>query len=200
MIVRSPRKSLPTLQFGFERGRLWFQTATEFISIALPASGFSREPSDFIVTRAVTGDESFQETFEGSECHHLLVGKDNHVRNVYHWIAGERALRGGLRVGLTVHAGSGFQSSLPHLFELEPTPDFQEVFFYMIEGGANARAVQIGTGLWHDGTSVNDAWLVGNHDFSVIPMGYHPVLAEPDTEVSYCWAYVCSNSAWEKLP
>ena len=89
-------------------------------------------------------------------------------------------------------------SSLPHPFENHSEPDFEEVFFYLLSGGSK-RALQVGRGLWADGSKVDAAWLVADRTFSVIPMGYHPLVAEPGVTASYVWAYLAKKKEWEKI-
>lgn len=131
------------------------------------------------------------------DSHHIVVGKGNEQRDVFHYLT-PNGPAPELRLGITKHCDVGSWSSLPHDFELNLEPGFEEVFFHLISGG-NKRAIQVGEGVWHDNSSVKDAWFVEDHSFSTIPMGYHPVVGEPGTKVHYVWVYVCKKSTWEKI-
>jgi 5-deoxy-D-glucuronate isomerase len=103
-----------------------------------------------------------------------------------------------MRLGITRHRGTGTWSSLPHDFELNTEPGFEEVFFHLLSGESQ-RAIQIGRGVWSDNTDVDSSWPVRDHTFSTIPMGYHPVVGEPGVSVSYVWVYLCKKASWEKI-
>ena len=134
---------------------------------------------------------------QNNDAHHIVVGDGNAQRDVFHYLKpGGPAPE--LRLGITKHRGIGTWSSLPHGFELNLETGFEEVFFYLIEGG-NKRAIQVGEGVWHDGSTVRSSWFVEVHTFSTIPMGYHPVVGEPEVSVHYIWAYLCKKQEWEKI-
>jgi 5-deoxy-D-glucuronate isomerase len=193
--VNPPSSALPGLRYSQSAESVWFESDSESVHVRIPSDDGCFAPENFDVRHAAKGLDP--RTFAGAEHRHFRIGEGNHLRDVYHWIVADNGVQGGLRVGLTVHTTYGTQSSLPHDFELSPAPGFQEVFFYMIRGGRR-RAVQVGTGMWHDGVSVDAAWTVEDRTFSPIPMGYHPVLAEPESRVSYLWAYLCARPEWEK--
>ncbi len=134
---------------------------------------------------------------EKSERKHLTIGQDNFKREVYHYLL-PRTFAKHMRLGITKHAGEGTWSSLPHDFELNLEPGFEEVFFYLIKGGSG-RAIQVGKGVWCNNESVDGAWIVKDRTCSVVPMGYHPVGAEPHVSVSYIWIYLCKKPEWEKV-
>ena len=131
------------------------------------------------------------------DAYHIVVGESNWERDVYHFLK-PNGPAPTLRLGITVHSGFGTWSSLPHPFELNLEPNFEEVFFHLLEGGSQ-RAVQLGRGVWADNTAVDEAWLVKDRTFSTIPMGYHPVVGEPHVKVAYVWAYLAKTPAWEKV-
>lgn len=127
----------------------------------------------------------------------LVVGSGNTQRHVYHYLRPDGpALT--LRLGITVHNGTGSWSSLPHGFELNTEPGFEEVFFYLLNGGTG-RGIQVGKGVWHDGERVDSIWQVHDRTFGVVPMGYHPVVGEPGVNVAYVWAYLAKKKEWEKI-
>jgi 5-deoxy-D-glucuronate isomerase len=132
-----------------------------------------------------------------SQRYHLVAGEGNTQRDVYHYLKPEGPSPF-LRLGITIHRGLGTWSSLPHDFELRTEPGFEEVFFYLLRGGSE-RAIQLGKGMWYDGSVVDDLWFVNDHSWSTIPMGYHPVVGEPGVKVSYIWAYLAKKKEWEKI-
>lgn len=127
----------------------------------------------------------------------ITPGEGNTQRNVYHFSTPDGPLPT-MRLGITKHLGIGTWSSLPHAFETKPEQGFEEVFFHLLKGGPK-RAVQLGKGLWVDGSEVDGAWFIYDHTFSTVPMGYHPVVGEPEVEVSYVWVYLAKKKEWEKV-
>ena len=136
-------------------------------------------------------------TIGARKAHALVVGKGNAKRDVYHYLK-----PGGpaptMRLGITVHQGEGTWSSLPHDFELNTEPGFEEVFFYIIKG-ASKRGIQVGRGVWFDNTPVDAVWPIKDHTFGTVPMGYHPVVGEPGVHISYVWVYLAKKKKWEKV-
>jgi 5-deoxy-D-glucuronate isomerase len=126
----------------------------------------------------------------------IVVGEGNTQREVYHFLKPNPVTT--MRLGITVHKGEGTWSSLPHDFELNTEPGFEEVFFYILEGGSK-KAIQVGKGVWVDNEPVDSVWPVENETFGTVPMGYHPVVGEPGVNVSYVWAYLAKKPEWEKV-
>ena len=149
------------------------------------------------INKVVYFKDDSQIVIDNNQKYHIVVGEGNTQRDVYHYLkpSGPATF---LRLGITVHRGVGTWSSLPHDFELRTEPGFEEVFFHLLQGGSK-RAVQIGRGVWSDGSAVDAAWFVKDHSWSTIPMGYHPVVGEPDVKVSYIWAYLAKKNEWEKI-
>lgn len=136
-------------------------------------------------------------TIGAKDAHAMVVGEGNAKRDVYHYLK-----PGGpaptMRLGITVHRGEGTWSSLPHDFELNTEPGFEEVFFYILKGGSK-RGIQVGKGVWFDNTAVDTVWPIKDQTFGSVPMGYHPVVGEPGVHVSYVWAYLAKKKSWEKV-
>lgn len=128
---------------------------------------------------------------------HIVVGEGNAKRDVFHFLRPDGPAPT-MRLGITKHIGLGTWSSLPHPFELNAEPGFEEAFFYLIEGGSG-RAVQVGRGVWCDNSQVDAVWPALDRRFAAIPMGYHPVVGEPDVHVSYVWVYLAKKKEWEKI-
>jgi len=127
----------------------------------------------------------------------IIVGKGNTERNVYHYLK-PNGPAPTMRLGITVHNGEGTWSSLPHEFELNTEPGFEEIFFYILTGG-NKKGIQVGKGVWCDNSEVDAVWPIKDHAFGVVPMGYHPVVGEPGVRVSYIWVYLAKEKKWEKI-
>ncbi|MBT0663922.1 5-deoxy-glucuronate isomerase [Geobacter pelophilus] len=179
---------LQTLQVSGGNNQLLFASEQEKAEVYLEGGTISR-----VVCHSKSGTTEIL----AKDAYHIVVGESNWQRDVYHFLK-----PGGpaptLRLGITVHAGAGTWSSLPHPFELNLEPDFEEVFFHLLEGGSQS-AVQLGRGVWADNTAVDEAWLVKDRTFSTIPMGYHPVVGEPHVKVAYVWAYLAKKPSWEKV-
>jgi 5-deoxy-D-glucuronate isomerase len=182
-------RRLATLLASGDAGVLNFTTPDEDAKIHLDAEGIAK------VVFTAKGRAPVEIPRAAAEA--LVVGEGNATRDVYHFLK-----PGGpaptMRIGITKHRGRGTWSSLPHDFELSTEPGFEEVFFYLLEGGPK-RALQLGRGVWHDNSAVDAVWPVEDHSFATVPMGYHPVVGEPGTHVSYVWVYLAKHARWEKV-
>lgn len=181
-------RKLDTLQLKGEDSKLIFTTGKESVEVFF---------ENFDIIKVICRVNGVENLIENKDAHHVVVGEGNAQRDVYHYLK-----PGGptpqLRLGITKHRGLGTWSSLPHSFELNPELGFEETFFYLLEGGSQ-RAIQVGEGVWFDGSTVNDIWFVKDRSFSTIPMGYHPVVGEPGVSVNYIWAYLAKKQSWEKI-
>jgi 5-deoxy-D-glucuronate isomerase len=182
----SNERRLDTLVVDASEGVLTFSDGNDRATVRFDDSG---------ITEVVVGEGDGAATI--TEPHHIVVGKENYERDVYHYLRPGGPAKH-LRLGITKHKGLGTWSSLPHDFELHTEPGFEEVFFYLLRG-ASCRAIQRGKGVWHDGPEVDDAWVVSDRSWSTVPMGYHPVAAEPGVQVMYIWAYLAKKKEWEKI-
>lgn len=182
------KKRLDTLKVKGKNGVLIFKTYTEKAEVFI-------ESGD--IAKVVFTCEGKTDIISKEDRHHIVVGEGNAKRDVYHYLR-----PGGpaptFRIGITHHSGLGTWSSLPHDFELRTEPGFEEVFFYILQGGPQ-RAIQLGRGKWYDGTEVDGLWFVYDHTWSTVPMGYHTVVGEPGVHVSYVWAYLAKKKEWEKI-
>lgn len=136
-------------------------------------------------------------TINKAERIHVAPGEENTRRDVYHYLRPGGPMPT-MRAGITIHRGQGTWSSLPHEFELKTEPGFEEVFFYLLQGGSQ-RAVQVGKGVWCDNAPVDKCWFVKDRTWGTVPMGYHPVVGEPGVKVSYVWVYLAKKPEWEKV-
>jgi 5-deoxy-D-glucuronate isomerase len=186
--VWNNQKMLDTLKVGGDSDVLTFETANEKAEVHL---------KDNNIEKVICIVNDTRSTITRDQAHHIVVGEGNTRRDVYHFLK-PNGPTPHLRLGLTKHSGLGTWSSLPHPFELNPEMGFEEVFFFMLEGGPK-RAVNLGSGVWYDGSTADGIWVVCDHTWSTIPMGYHPVVGEPDVKVSYVWAYLAKKKHWEKI-
>lgn len=179
-------KKLDTLQIESKGSILTFETQIDLARVYFNDSGIEK-------VECKSGE--VQETI--TRPHNISVGQGNTHREVFHYLKPNGPAKQ-LRLGITKHSGLGTWSSLPHEFEKNTEPDFEEVFFYLLSGETK-RAIQVGRGVWFDGESVDSVWSVRDRSFCTIPMGYHPVVAEPGVQVCYIWAYLAKKNEWEKL-
>jgi 5-deoxy-D-glucuronate isomerase len=179
---------LDTLKVSGDNNQLIFQTGSETATVYL-------EKGDIKKVICKLGNDEVVHSMEGR--HHIVVGEGSTQRDVYHYLTPSNT-NGEIRLGITKHCHENSWSSLPHPFELNTEPGFEEVFFYILKGGSE-RAIQRGEGVWYNNEKVNDCWLIENQTFGTIPMGYHPVVGEPGVKVAYIWAYLCKKQEWEKI-
>ena len=182
-------RRLQTLVASGEGDLLHFVCPDEDAKIHLDADGIAK------VVFTAKGQTPIEIPREAA--HAIVVGEGNATRDVFHYLK-----PGGpaptMRIGITLHRGFGTWSSLPHDFELSTEAGFEEVFFYLLTGGT-ARGIQVGRGVWHDNKPVDAVWPIKDHSFGTVPMGYHPVVGEPGTHVSYIWVYLAKHARWEKV-
>ena len=185
----SNAQRLHTLRAWGEEDELRFQSKSESVTVKLNSDGF--------ISHVLLYDGVEERKITDQDTKKVIVGDGICEREVIHFLApGGPSKR--LRLGITHHKVAGGWSSLPHDFELNTEPGFEEVFFHVLKGGTQ-RAAQFGRGVWCDGSEVDAVWPVSDRTFSTIPMGYHPVVGEPDVKVSYIWIYDCKYPRWEKI-
>ena len=172
MYPYSNKAALFELRAEGDKEELRFKTKTEEATVLISADNRIKE----VVHKELKGGK--EKWVLPASAHHLVVGEGNWQRDVYHFLTPSSLAHLQLRLGLTVHRGEGTWSSLPHTFENYPEAGFEEMFFYLLSGG-NSNAIQVGRGMWADGSKVDAVWPVQDRVFSVIPMGYHPLSASP---------------------
>ena len=185
------QEDLPTLKSEGQEEVLTYTTPTEKAVVNFQADG---NVVDVVHTDLTTGEITI---IENNEAKYVEVGTENCTRDVYHYLRPNPKAHLQLRLGLTIHRGKGTWSSLPHSFENFPQANFEETFFYLLKGGTQ-RGVQIGQGQWCDGSKADAVWQISDRTFSTIPLGYHPVVGEPDVEVRYIWAYLAKKKSGRK--
>ncbi|MBI5401584.1 5-deoxy-glucuronate isomerase [Candidatus Wolfebacteria bacterium] len=185
----SNKQLLDTLKVGGGNNILKFSAGSEKVEVYLEDGDIARV--------AVLRDGENNIIIDKKDCRHVVVGEGNTQRDVYHYLTPGGPTQT-MRLGITKHCGKNTWSSLPHHFELETEPGFEEVFFYILKGGPE-RAIQVGRGVWYDNVPVDAVWPVRSHTFGTVPMGYHPVVGEPEVCVSYVWVYLAKKDKWEKV-
>lgn len=183
--------NLPTLSASGEENEVVFTTPTEKAVIIL-----NNDTIEKVVHTDLLNNNTVTISYKDS--HHIVVGAANCQRDVYHYLLPTSEAHLQLRLGITVHCGEGTWSSLPHDFENDPENDFEEIFFYILSDRSK-KAIQVGKGLWPDGSQVDDIWHIRDREFGAVPMGYHPVVGEPGVKVSYIWGYLAKKPEWEKV-
>lgn len=181
-------KKLSTLKADFKNGVVIFEAGDEKAEVYLDGSN---------IKKVVYSNVGKEHTIEKKDSEYVVVGENNWQREVYHYL-GPNGPASTMRLGITNHMGIATWSSLPHNFELSPESGFEEIFFYILEGELK-KAIQVGKGLWFDGTKVDSAWYVYDQTFGVVPMGYHPIVGLPGVKVSYVWVYLAKKKRWEKI-
>ena len=186
------QKELPTLKVREKDSRLFFSTPSEEAEVIISHNNRIER----VIHRDLLKKNEWQVNHDDS--HSIVVGADNCERDVYHFLLPSNEQHLQIRLGQTIHRGHGTWSSLPHDFENYPELGFEEAFYYLLSGGTK-KAIQVGRGLWDDGSVVDAMWAVKDRQFSNIPMGFHPVVGEPGVQVSYIWAYLAKKKEWEKI-
>ena len=184
----STKKRLSTLRADVRGKVLIFKAGDEKAEVYLEGSS---------IRKVVYSNADKQTIVKNKDSKRIVVGKKNWQRDVYHYLM-PKGPAPFMRLGITHHRGPATWSSLPHDFELHTERGFEEVFFYILEGGPK-KAIQVGKGVWFDNTPVDSAWLVSDRTFGVVPMGYHPVAGLPEVTVSYVWVYLAKKKRWEKV-
>src|SRR3989338_7448426 len=186
------QKKLPTLAVQEKDSRLFFSTSLEEAEVIIS----KQNRIERVIHRDLINEKEFQ--VNPDESHAIVVGSGNCERDVHHFLLPSNEPHLQIRLGQTFHRGEGTWSSLPHDFENYPESGFEEVFYYLLSGGTK-KAIQVGRGLWDDGSAVDAIWAVKDRQFSNIPMGFHPVVGEPGVQVGYIWAYLAKKKEWEKV-
>lgn len=186
------QKELPTLKVREKDSRLFYSTSSEEAEVIISRNNRIER----VIHRDLIKEKEFQ--VNCGESHFIVVGSGNCEREVYHFLLPSNESHLQIRLGQTIHRGEGTWSSLPHDFENYPEKGFEEAFYYLLSGGTK-KGIQVGRGLWGDGSAVDAIWAVKDRQFSNIPMGFHPVVGEPGVQVGYIWAYLAKKKEWEKV-
>jgi 5-deoxy-glucuronate isomerase len=113
------------------------------------------------------------------------VGRDNYSRRVDS-IIGEDFPAQRILMGETFNEPGSWSSFPPHKHDVEIKEKescHEEVYFFKIknEGGFGFQRI------YSKDKSIDESFTVKDNCLSIIPKGYHPVVASPGTELYYFW-------------
>lgn len=119
------------------------------------------------------------------------IGEGNHKRTVYEILGGDGPAQR-LRFGETFNFRGGWSSWPPHSFDHKPelVSEFEEVFLPFMRP-RDGLAILRRKGSFFGGFDVDDALVLRSGEMVSVPLGSHPIVGGPDTELMYVWAYVC---------
>lgn len=141
-----------------------------------------------LLSRFESNDEVLAPCFDVTRGHGLTE------RRVVHYT--DRSTHRRLRVGVTVH--QSVFSSLPHPFEKDPVPGFEEAFIIITPGKGLVEMEGIMGAI-----PIDEAVPVRGGDLVAVPMGWHRVVALPNADgepwpMAYVWAFLSKRPEWEK--
>ena len=116
---------------------------------------------------------------------------DGHLYRQVREIIGGHGITERLRFGETINETGGTSSFPHHEFASDPerAPHFEEIFLFF----ANPKlgwGVCRRKGLFCDNTPIDDVQLVRSGDYAVMPLGEHPIISGPESQLAYVWCYV----------
>lgn len=147
---------------------------------------------DVVVAMARMESEATARSRHVDPVHHQ-IGWDHHQRDVWEILGGNGPSER-LRFGETRNARGGWSSWPPHSFDchLERAHRFEEVFVAFTRP-KHSFALMVRDGKMTDGEEFDDALVVRSGDMFQVPLGKHPIVAGPETDLVYVWAYVSPN-------
>ena len=115
---------------------------------------------------------------------------EGHLRRTVREIVGGHSITERLRLGEKINAVGGWSSFPHHDHASDPAraPLFEEVFLYFANP-SKGGGLQRRQGLFTDGTAVDDVLIVKSNYYALMPLGTHPLVSDPDSQVMYVWAY-----------
>jgi len=155
---------------GITQMRLTARSRLEMLVSSAPAS--SRKP--------------VIESIRPSDVAERTVGSGTYERRV-RTIIGEDFPAERLLVGETINEAGKWSSYPPHRHEKDALPresKLEEVYFYKLEKPKSFGLQRIYT----DDGRIDEAHTVREGDLCVLPRGYHPVSAAPNSKLYYFWA------------
>jgi len=120
-----------------------------------------------------------------------VVGEGTYERKV-RTIVGEDFPAEKLLVGETINQAGKWSSYPPHRHEKDDLPHevkLEEVYYYKLENPAGFGLQRIYT----DDGRIDETHTVRDGDLCVLPRGYHPVAATPNSRLYYFWALAGKN-------
>lgn len=118
------------------------------------------------------------------------IGEGNAKRIVYEILGGDGPSQR-LRCGETVNQRGGWSSWPPHSFDYDLTryAEFEEVFVPFMRPRDGYAILRL-DGMYHDGVSVNGSSVLRSGEMIQVPLGKHPIVGSPETELMYVWFYI----------
>jgi 5-deoxy-glucuronate isomerase len=126
-----------------------------------------------------------------SEVEERIVGTGTYERRV-RTIIGEDFPAERLLVGETINQAGKWSSYPPHRHEKDSPPGeakLEEVYYYKLEQ-PKAFGIQR---IYTDDGRIDETHAVREGDLCVLPRGYHPVAATPNSRLYYFWALAGKN-------
>jgi 5-deoxy-glucuronate isomerase len=126
------------------------------------------------------------EVIEPSAVVEKIVGEGTYERHV-RTIIGEDFPAERILIGETINGAGKWSSYPPHRHEKDSPPDearLEEVYYYKLE---NPKAFGIQR-IYTDDGRIDETHTVREGDLCVLPRGYHPVSATPNSRLYYFWA------------
>ncbi len=120
-----------------------------------------------------------------------VVGEGEYERRV-RTILGEDFDAERLLVGETINQAGKWSSYPPHRHEKNAPPNeakLEEVYYYKLENPGGFGIQRIYT----DDGRIDETHTVHDGDLCVLPRGYHPVAATPNSRLYYFWALAGKN-------
>ena len=136
---------LDVLKVEGQDSKLFFKTDKEEAEVYLDGQD---------IGRVVHRHDGVETIISNENSHHVVVGKGNEERDVFHYLK-PNGPAPELRLGITKHRGVGALSILPHNFELNLEPGFEESFFHLISG-KNKSAIQLSESIWQRNTTIEE--------------------------------------------
>ena len=144
--------------------------------------------ADILVAQLADGRCDHALLVRPSDVREYAVGKDHYRRIVREVVGGDSPCE--LKCGETLNALGAWSSWPPHDFERKPelAPQFEECFYYF---GKTPESVgyQRRKGTFVTGEMVDDVCIVRPGDCLPIPLGEHPIVGAPDSQIGYVWFY-----------
>lgn len=123
--------------------------------------------------------------------HEVGILDGGHYRRVYVLDIGDKA---NLRAGLTVHGSLGSWSSYPpHKFEIDALMSPVETGFYEVFAYVTDPPMRWGVQVVESKNRQSKVDIIQDRQVKEIPLSNHPVVAAPDTQLAYFWAYTSKD-------
>ncbi|MDY0169137.1 MAG: 5-deoxy-glucuronate isomerase [Thermoguttaceae bacterium] len=119
------------------------------------------------------------------EVKEVTIGKDNWTRTAY-LIVGDDVPAHYLFIGEAIVPPGNWASFPPHRHDEDALPDevdMEEIYFFRFDrpGGFGIQKI------YTDDRSIDETITFGHNDVTLLPEGYHPVVAAPGYKMYYLW-------------